>query len=45
MEQADEQRWGECLEREVDSGVELFDTENREAWLWSDSMVDATDQA
>jgi hypothetical protein len=38
-------RLGECLEREVDDGVELFDTENGDAWIWSDSWVDASERA
>ncbi|MCO8246775.1 MULTISPECIES: hypothetical protein [unclassified Haladaptatus] len=45
MVQENTEKWDDCLEREIDGGVELYDPENDNAWIWSDFGVDLSWEA
>ncbi|WP_227375505.1 DUF7331 family protein [Haladaptatus halobius] len=45
MVQENTEQRGDCLEREIDGGVELYDPENEDAWIWSDTSIELVRQA
>ena len=45
MVQENTDKWDDCLEREIDGGVELYDPENDDAWIWSDLGVELSWEA
>ncbi len=45
MVQENAEEWGDCLEREIDGGVELYDPENEDAWIWCDNGIELSWEA
>ncbi|WP_266075006.1 hypothetical protein [Haladaptatus caseinilyticus] len=45
MVQENTEEWGDCLEREIDGGVELYNPDNEEAWIWSDMGIELSWEA
>ncbi len=40
MVQENTEHCADCLERETDGGVELYDPDNEDAWIWSNTGVE-----